>query len=768
MRVACVGGGPGGLFVAILLKARDIADSVTVYERNGPNDTFGFGVVFSDETLEHLAAADPPVFDAIARDFRHWGEIDVYRHERRTRSTGHGFAAIGRLRLLQLLSARAAEVGVEVQYNAEVENLEDLGSNDLIVAADGANSQIRARYADRFEPTVEWGASRYAWFGTPHIFDSFTFVFEDTEHGLVQAHCYPYSDEASTLIVETSEETWRKARLDASDQHPIEPGANDPAALRFTEDLFAKYLDGDELIGNNSKWLRFPTVTNRTWHTDDIVLVGDSAHTAHFSVGSGTKLAMEDAIALVDAIAANATVGEALADYQAQRRPGVESLQRAAATSQAWFEDVDRYLDLDDEQFVFQLLTRSQRITHQNLELRDHDFTRRAVAWFREQSAPDLRPADPDTAPLFYPFRLRQLRLANRVGVSPMAQYCAADGVPSDWHLVHLGSRAVGGAGLVITEMTCPSPDARITPGCTGLWNEQQQQSWERIVEFVHEHSDAAIGIQLGHAGRKGSVKVPWDGGGDHTPLDEDNWPLVAASALAWAPHNQVPREMSLEDMSRIRDDFVHSARLAAGAGFELLELHMAHGYLLSSFLSPLTNRRNDEYGGDMAGRAGWPLEVFDAVRAVWPEELPMSVRISAVDWVEDGNTSDDAVAFAGMLAAHGCDIIDVSTGQVHPDQTPDYGRLYQTPFSDRIRHEVGIPTMTVGAVSSVDDVNTILLAGRADIALLARPHLVDPYWTLNAAIDLGYADHPWPSQYLQGRTARRREQDPLARIVDR
>jgi anthraniloyl-CoA monooxygenase len=477
---------------------------------------------------------------------------------------------------------------------------------------------------------------------------------------------------------------------------------------------------------------------------------------------------MEDAIALADTLASNDTVTEALADYEAQRRPGVESLQRAAATSQAWFEDVDRYLDLDDEQFVFQLLTRSQRITHENLKLRDHDFTQRAVAWFREQSAPELRPADPDTAPMFYPFRLRQLRLANRVGVSPMAQYCAEDGVPTDWHLVHLGSRAVGGAGLVMTEMTCPTPDARITPGCTGLWNEQQQQSWRRIVDFVHDNSDAAIGIQLGHAGRKGSVKVPWEGDGDHTPLDEENWPLVSPSPLPWAPHNQVPREMTLEDMSRIRDDFVRSAQLAASAGFELLELHMAHGYLLSSFLSPLTNRRDDGYGGDMGGRARWPLEVFDAVRAVWPAELPMSVRISAVDWVEDGNTSDDAVAFAELLAGQGCDIIDVSTGQVHPDQSPDYGRLYQTPFSDRIRHEVGIPTMTVGAVSSVDDVNTILLAGRADIALLARPHLVDPYWTLNAAIDLGYADHPWPSQYLQGRTARRREQDPLARIVDR
>jgi anthraniloyl-CoA monooxygenase len=769
MRVVSVGGGPGGLFLAILLRERGLAASVTVYERNGRDDTFGFGVVFSDETLEHLAAADPPVFDAIAAEFRHWGEIDVFRHGRPSRSTGHGFAAIGRLRLLQLLTARAEQLGVEVRFDTEIADVERLrADHDLVVAADGANSGIRSAHPDAFGPSIEWGSSRYAWFGTSHLFDSFTFIFENTEHGLFQAHCYPYSSSESTLIVETTTDTWRRAGLDASADRYTRPGDTDLEALRFTEELFAKYLDGEVLIGNNSKWLQFPTVTNRSWHSGNVVLLGDAAHTAHFSVGSGTKLAMEDAIALTAALETTDTVAQALVEYEQSRRPPVESLQRAAATSRAWFEDVARYLDLDDEQFVFQLLTRSQRITHENLEKRDPDFVAGALAWFRDQAPIDLRPDDPTTPPMFYPLRLRELVLGNRVGVSPMAQYCAVDGVPTDWHLVHLGSRAVGGAGLVMTEMTCPTPDARITPGCTGLWNGEQQEAWRRVVEFVHDNSDAAIGIQLGHAGRKGSVKVPWEGGGDHTPLDDGNWPLLAPSALAWAPHNQVPQEMTRRDMERVTAEFVHSARLASDAGFDLLELHMAHGYLLSSFLSPLTNRRLDEYGGGIEGRARWPLEVFDAVRAAWPENRPMSVRISAVDWVEDGNTGDDAVALARLLAERGCDAIDVSTGQVHPDQTPKYGRLYQTPFSDRIRHEVGIATMTVGAVSSVDDVNTILLAGRADLALLARPHLVDPYWTLNAAIDQGYAGHHWPDQYLQGQTARRREQDPLARIVER
>jgi anthraniloyl-CoA monooxygenase len=585
---------------------------------------------------------------------------------------------------------------------------------------------------------------------------------------MFQAHCYPYSRDMSTLIVETSEETWRLAGLDATEGMVTGAGETDQLAMEFTEDLFAKVLDGAGLVGNNSKWLQFPTISNRRWHDGKVVLLGDAAHTAHFSVGSGTKLAMEDAIALAGALVVDRDLDNSLDAYEEERRPGAESIQRAAATSRTWFEDVRRYSGMDDEQFVFQVLTRSQRITLDNLGLRDPALASRTLAWFRERTDPALRPADTETPPMFYPLRLRDLTLSNRVGVSPMAQYCATDGVPNDWHLVHLGSRAVGGAGLVMTEMTCPTADARITPGCTGLWSGEQQAAWTGIVDFVHDNSGAAIGIQLGHAGRKGSVKVPWEADGEDVPLDDGNWPLVAPSPLPWRPHNQVPGEMTITDMERIRDDFVSSTGLAAEAGFDLLELHMAHGYLLSSFLSPLTNRRDDAYGGDLEGRARWPLEVYGAVRDVWPEDRPLSVRISAVDWMDDGSDADDAVAFAQMLTDMSCDIVDVSTGQVHPDQEPEYGRLYQTPYSDRIRHEVGIPTMTVGAVSSVDDVNTILLAGRADLCLLARAHLVDPYWTLNAAIDQGFPAHSWPVQYLKGKTARRREQDPLRRLDDR
>lgn len=765
MRVACIGGGPGGLFTAILLKAGSLADEVTVYERNGPDDTFGFGIVFSDETFDNVEVADPVVVAAVAREFRRWEEIDILFKGRRWHSVGHGFQAMPRLRFNQLLAERASALGVDLRFNSQV-TLEDVGEADLIVAADGANSDVRTRLADTFQPHVEPGKARYAWFGTPHLFDSFTFIFEETPHGIVQAHCYPYSDRMSTLIVETDDDTWHRAGLDNSADRYAAPGETDEGARAFTEKLFGKYLNGSGVVGNNSKWVRFPRISNRCWHSGNVVLLGDALHTAHFSIGSGTKLAMEDSIALTDALAEADSVADALAAYEESRRPEVESLQRAAATSRRWFESVDRYFDLDDPQFVFQLMTRSQRITYDNLQLRDPELMTTVRAWFHGAVAEPARPTDPSTPPMFYPFQLREMDLGNRVGVSPMAQYCALDGIPTEWHLVHLGSRAVGGAGLVMTEMACVSPQGRITPGCAGMWNRAQQQAWAGVVDFVHANSNARIGMQLGHAGRKGSTKVPWEAdGSDEVPLDEGNWPLLAPSPIPWRPHSQPPRQMTVADMQTVRDEFVAATRRAADAGFDILELHMAHGYLLSSFLSPLTNQRGDAFGGDLAGRARYPLSVFDAVRAVWPQERPMSVRISAVDWMEGGNSGDDAVALAAMLAEHGCDIVDVSTGQVHPDQEPDYGRLYQTPFSDRIRLEVGIPTMTVGAVSSVDDVNTVVLAGRADICLLARSHLVDPYWTLNAAIDQGYAGHRWPDQYLSGKAARRRDQEATMRI---
>ncbi|HEY9474458.1 MAG TPA: bifunctional salicylyl-CoA 5-hydroxylase/oxidoreductase [Mycobacteriales bacterium] len=761
MRVACLGGGPGGLFLAILCKQADPSSQVTVFERNTPADTFGFGVVFSEETLANISSADPDSLDEIARRFRQWSAIDLRWRERTMRSDGHAFAALARTSLLGILTDRARALGVDLRDRTEVTDHAALReSHDLVVACDGVHSGLRATLADQFGPSLERRRSKYVWFGTTARFDVFTFIFVETEYGLFQAHVYPYDDGHATFIVETDPDTWARAGLDRNAAVPLAPGQTDVESLRFCQRLFAEHLDGHPLLGNNSRWLEFTTVRNESWHTGNVVLLGDAAHTVHFSVGSGTKLAMEDAIALSGALRRHDDLSAALKDYEQERRPLVESLQRAAQTSLEWFEGARRYLDLPTEQFFVQLLTRSQRVTYDNLKLRDPGFMAGIDRWFAGQARErGLEVAD-GTPPMFFPYRLRQMRLANRIVVSPMAQYsCAGDGVPTDWHMVHLGSRAVGGAGLVFTEMTCVSPEGRITPGCPGLWNDEQAVAWQRIVGFVHGQTDAKIGLQLGHAGRKASTRVMWEG--EDLPLAEGNWPVVAPSPLRYRPVNQVPRQMTRADMDEVREQFVRAARYGVGCGFDILELHMAHGYLLSTFLSPVTNQRSDGYGGTLANRAAYPLEVFDAVRAVWPADRPMSVRISATDWVPGGFDGDDAVEFARMLAEHGCDIVDVSTGQVSPDQRPAYGRLYQTPFADRIRHEVGIPTMTVGAVSSVDDANTIIVTGRADLCLLARPHLVDPYWTLNAAVDLGYEGHRWPRQYLSGRTARRREQQP-------
>lgn len=768
MRVACVGAGPGGLFLAILLKQADPRHEVTVVERNAPDDTFGFGVVFSEETLQNIEAADPQSLGEIARSFRHWTAIDLRFRGQEMRSDGHAFAALARTRLLGILTDRARALGVDVRIRTEIDIAAELprlrAEYDLVVGCDGVNSGIRAALAPEFGPSLERRHAKYVWYGTTQRFDVFTFIFVETPYGLFQAHVYPYDDGHATFIVETDPQTWARAGLDRNAGRAYAPGETDRESLEFCQELFAEHLGGHRLLGNNSRWLEFTTVRNESWHAGNVVLLGDAAHTVHFTIGSGTKLAMEDAIALGAAIERHGEHGgslsAALKDYEEERRPLVASLQRAAQTSLEWFEGVRRYTDLPMEQFFVQLLTRSQRITYDNLKLRDPQYVAGVDHWFAETARAQGYDVADGTPPMFFPFRLRGMELANRIVVSPMAQYsCRDDGVPTDWHLVHLGSRAVGGAAMVFTEMTCVSPEGRITPGCPGLWNAEQAAAWTRIVDFVHTNSDTTIALQLGHSGRKGSTKVMWEG--EDAPLDGGNWPVLAPSPLPYRPVNQVPREMTRADMAEVREQFVRSARYGAECGFDLCELHMAHGYLLSTFLSPLTNRRTDGYGGRLAGRARYPLEVFDAVREVWPADRPMSVRISAHDWVPGGFDGDAAVEFARMLAEHGCDVVDVSTGQVSPDQKPAYGRLYQTPFADRIRHEVGIPTMTVGAVSSVDDANTIVVTGRADLCLLARPHLVDPYWTLNAAIDLGYERHHWPNQYLSGRTARRREQQP-------
>ncbi|MFM9707624.1 bifunctional salicylyl-CoA 5-hydroxylase/oxidoreductase [Streptomyces galilaeus] len=734
-RIAIIGGGPGGLYTAALLKRRDPDRRVTLWERTTPDRTFGFGVVLSDETLGGIEHADPAVHEALQRNFTRWDDIEIIHRNTRRTSGGHGFAALGRKRLLEILHTRCHALGVDLRPHTEAPPVQRLAeTHDLVVAADGVHSTTREAYADTFRPRVTTHRCRYIWLAADFAFDAFRFEIAETEHGVMQLHGYPFAADASTVIVEMREEVWRAAGFDeATPQESVERCAK----------IFADALGGRPLRSNNSAWTAFRTVVNERWSHGNVVLLGDAAHTAHFSIGSGTKLAVEDALALTACLEEHPDLRSALTAYENERKPVVASTQRAALASLEWFENLALYVDQPPRRFAFNLLTRSRRVTHDNLRLRDPDFT---AAVEREFGCP------PGTPPMFTPFRLRGLTLRNRVVVSPMDLYSAADGIPGDLHLVHLGARALGGAALVMTEMVCVSPEGRITPGCAGLYTGRQGEAWRRITDFVHERAPGtAIGVQLGHSGRKGSTRLMWEGMDE--PLPDGNWPLVAASPLPYKPGSQTPRELSRAQLTDLREQFVAAAGRAARAGFDLLELHCAHGYLLSGFLSPLTNRRTDAYGGSPARRLRFPLEVFDAVRAVWPEERPMTVRISATDWADGGTTAEDAVEIARAFAAHGADAIDVSTGQVVAEEAPEYGRSYQTPFADRIRHEAGVPVIAVGAISSWDDVNSLLLAGRADLCALARPHLYDPHWTLHAAAEQGY-DGPgalWPAPYRAG-----------------
>jgi anthraniloyl-CoA monooxygenase len=751
VRIVSIGGGPAGLYLAILAKKADPAREVTVVERNRADDTFGFGVVFSDATLESFAEADRESYEAITRAFAHWDDIDVHYRGHVVTSTGHGFAGLSRHRLLEILQRRAAGLGVRLLFQAEVGDLGAYRDADLVLGADGVNSWVRGHLAEAFQPSIDWRPNRFVWLGTTYPFRAFTFLFKEDEHGLWRVHAYRYDDRHATFILETTAGTWRRAGLE---------GATEDDTVAFAEKLFGPELDGHPILKNRSLWRSFPTVRNARWSHDRVVLMGDAAHTAHFSIGSGTKLAMDGAIALARALERHRDVGTALAAYEAERRPQVESLQRAAQVSLEWFEETERYYragggaGLPPLQFAFSLLTRSLRVNHESLKVRDPRLVARVDRWFagraREEAGVEApaagEGAGPAPPPMFTPFRLGGLLLANRVVVSPMCQYSAEDGTPNDWHLVNLGSRAVGGAALVIAEMTDVSREGRITPGCTGMYRRGHVAAWARIVDFVHGRSPARIGLQIAHAGRKGSTRRLWEGIDE--PLPDGNWPLLSASALPYLPHGQVPRAMTRADMRRVRGQFARAARWAGEAGFDLLEVHMAHGYLLASFISPLTNRRGDAYGGPLANRMRYPLEVLDAVREAWPAERPLSVKISATDWAPGGLPAEDAVALAVMLRRHGCDIVTVSTGQTVADQRPRYGRLYQTPFSDRIRLEAGVPTMAVGNLSTFADANSILAAGRADLCVLARGHLYDPYWTRHAAWEQGY-DLPWPDQYV-------------------
>jgi len=747
MKIACVGGGPAGLYFAISMKLRDPAHEVEIFERNAPGVTFGWGVVFSDLTVDNIRRNDPASAEIVTGEFAHWDDIDVHFRGETITSGGHGFIGIGRKRLLEILQNRARELGVVLHFDAECDPADPKWRDyDLVIASDGINSRFRDSQPEAFGMDVDVRGNRFVWLGTSKVFDAFTFAFEETEHGWIWAHAYRFAPDCSTFIVECSEQTWHEFGFDRMSQDE---------GIAACEKLFAKYLDGHRLQSNASHlvgsaaWLNFRRIKCERWSSGNVILLGDAAHTAHFSIGSGTKLALEDAIKLADVLNRKGlSLEAALNEYQAERSLEVLKLQNSARNSTEWFETLERYTHFEPLQFAYSLLTRSQRISHENLRLRDREWLETVERWFWKRATEGR--SNKSAPPMFAPFRLRAMEVENRVTVSPMAMYSAVDGTPNDFHFVHYGERAIGGAGLLFTEMTCVSPEGRISPGCTGMWNADHVAAWKRIVDFVHANSKSKICLQLGHSGGKGSTKLGWEG--NDVPLDDGNWPVMAASDVPWSPANQVPAPMNRADMDKVRDEFVTAVRMGIEAGFDMIELHAAHGYLLSGFITPLQNKRTDDYGGSLENRLRYPLEVFAAMRAAWPSDRPMSVRISATDWAgEDGITPEEAVTIGEAFAREGADLIDVSAGQTWSGQQPVYGRMFQTPFSDRIRNEGRLATMAVGNIYEPDHANSILAAGRADLVALARPHLVDPFWTLRAAAQLDYRDVAVPPQYLNG-----------------
>ena len=777
MNIVCIGGGPAGLYFGLLMKLKNPAHQITVVEQNKPYDTFGWGVVFSDATMDTMRIWDPETAAEIAQAFNHWDDIALEFKGEVLRSGGHGFVGIGRKKLLNILQRRCEALHVKLVFETHARTDTDYADADLVVASDGINSGIRARYEEVFQPEIVVRPNRYIWLGTHKRYDAFTFLFEQTEHGWFQAHIYQFDADTSTVIVECPEDVWLAHGLDQADA---------AQSIAFCEQLFAANLQGAALMTNarhlrGSAWLNFQQVKCRNWSHfnghSHVVLMGDAVHTAHFAIGSGTKLAIEDAIELTRQFGvlgdSPADIPAVLESYQGLRMVDVLRLQNAAWNAMVWFEVCgQRYCDqLPGPQFMYSMLTRSQRISHENLRLRDARWLGDFERWFAQSAGVVTTPGRAPPPPMFTPYTVRGLTLKNRVVVSPMAQYSAVDGVAGDYHLVHLGARAMGGAALVFAEMICVSADARITPGCPGLYAPEHTAAWARIVDWVHQHSDAKFAMQLGHAGAKGSTRLAWHG--IDQALEAGNWPLISASPQQYLSGlGQTARAMTRTDMDRVTADFVASTREAAAIGVDWLELHCAHGYLLSSFISPLTNRRDDAYGGSLENRLRYPLEVFAAVRAAWPQERPMSVRISATDWVDGGTTPDDAVRIARAFKAAGVDLIDCSSGQVSKQEKPVYGRMFQTPFADRIRQEAGIATMAVGAISEADHVNSIIAAGRADLCAVARPHLANPAWTLTEAAKIGYQVQPWPVQYasakgqMEANFQRERSQAALANQI--
>lgn len=756
MKIACIGGGPGGLYFAISIKLQKPSTDVIVIERNKPADTFGWGVVLSDETLDNLEKNDSISAESIRSNFAYWDDIALHHKGKKLKSTGHGFCGIGRKTLLVILQERARELGVQLKFESEVGSASDyMNDYDIVVAADGLNSKTRSEYAEIFKPDTDLRKCQFVWLGTKQKFDdAFTFIFEKTKHGWVWAHAYQFDSDTATFIVECSQDTFDAFGFNNLTQ---------TESINICQDIFKNYLDGNKLMTNanhirGSAWIKFPRVLCKKWSHKNIVLLGDASATAHFSIGSGTKLALESAISLANNLSIEKNHSSAFKKYEESRKLEVLRLQSAAKNSVEWFEDVERYLDLDPIQLKYSLLTRSQRISHENLRERDPEWLNQAEKWF--QSRAGVKNNEKVRAPMFAPFKLRELELKNRIVVSPMAQYKAINGCPTDWHFVHYAERAKGGAGLIYVEMTCISPEGRITPGCTGLYSQEHEFSWKRIIDFIHVETEAKISCQIGHSGRKGSTQLGWEK--MDAPLKNGNWPIISASSIPWSKNNAVPVEMTELKMEEVLKQFVSSTEMANRAGFDMIELHAAHGYLISSFISPKSNIRKDKYGGSLDNRMRYPLRVAEAMRKSWPKEKPMSVRISANDWVgEEGITPQESVKIAKMFKAIGIDIIDVSAGQTSDEAKPVYGRMFQTPFSDRIRNEAGINTMAVGNIYEADHVNSILMAGRADLVCIARPHLSNPYWTLHAGTSIGDRSEKWLKPYEAGR-------DQMWRLSDR